>query len=156
MIKIKQPSECSKKELKDFYQLMVESNEVDITGLMNRIKNAHLLAFYYIDEQIVSIASLKNPSPTYRWKITTSANFPLDKGTYQYELGWIFTSREHRGKGYSSKLIQKLLSNKRNIFATIKEQNKPSISLLTKLGFKQVGNKYKSTMGNYNILLFVN
>ena len=153
---IKKPSECTKKQLNDFYLLMVESGEVSLSGLKERIKDAHLLAFNYEDDNLTSIAALKNPSGTYRWKITTEANFPLDKKTYPYELGWIFTNKDYRNQRKSQSLLTDLRKKvNTKLFATVKESNGASIHLLKKFGFNIEGNKYKSMNGKDYILLMI-
>lgn len=152
---IKQPSQCSKQELKDFYDLMVQSGEVTLTGLETRIKKSYQLGFIYIDNELACIAALKNPSASYRWKITTKSNVVLLKDKFPYELGWIFTSQKHRGKNLSFILCETLLrKTSSGVFATTNDQNSAMKHILNKLKFKHVGDKYKSMKSGY-IMLYV-
>jgi RimJ/RimL family protein N-acetyltransferase len=154
--KIKEPSECSEKEIEDFYQKVLDGEQVDPFGLRDRIKKAVLLAFHYEENTLVGIAALKRPNETYKKKVFRKAGVSKESDKYNLELGWAYTIKEYRGKGICSSLVQKLISalGSQNIFATTRTDNFPMQVILIKNGFQKTDKPFKRKNSTYNLQLF--
>lgn len=154
---IKEPSECSKEEMEKFYQLVLKSGEVEISGLRNRIKRAKLLAFHYEEDTIVGIAALKRPNEPYKKRIFRKAGVSEESVGYNLEIGWAFTMCEYRGKGICSGLVQKILDayGRQSIFATTKTDNSSMQRVLEKNGFQKTGKPYEGRFDGYYLQLFI-
>ena len=153
---IKEPSECSKEEIENFYQLVLKGGQVEVSGLGNRIKRAKLLAFHYEENTLVGIAALKQSNQTYKKKVFRKAGVSEDSDKYNLEVGWAFTMCEYRGKGICSSLVQKIVdaSGSANIFATTTTDNLQMQRILTKNGFEKVGERYRGRTNEYCLQLF--
>lgn len=140
---IKRPQECSELEIDEFIQLILDGGQVDTRFLMNRIKNAKFLAFCYVNEELVSISSIKVPDIGYKNRIFRSSAIETEANLHSFEIGYSVTQEKHRGNGYNFKLNRELLTKleKCKIYATT--ANSGMIRLLKKLDFKSIGVKYK-------------
>jgi len=154
--KVKEPPKCSKKELENFYQLVLRGEQVENSGLRNRIKRAKLLAFHYEEKNLVGIASLKRPNKTYKKKVFIEAGVSEESDKYNLEVGWAFTMDEYRGKGICCGLIQKIVdaSGSQNIFATTRTDNLPMQRILEKNGFQKIGKPYPGRTKKYYLQLY--
>jgi len=121
---IKKPSECSDKELTEYYNLAVKGNQVDKNGLKERIEQAILLAFHYENNSLVGIAALKYPHESYKNGVFKKAEVPLESDKYKFKFGWAYTEPEYRGKHICSNLTHKILESEvsQNIYATTKDE----------------------------------
>ena len=64
--KIFKPENCSDDQLQMFFDIVVEGNQVDANGVLNRIKAADFLSFCELDNEVVGVASIKKPhKPTH-------------------------------------------------------------------------------------------
>jgi len=154
--KIKEPSECSEKEIEDFYQKVIDGEQVDPFGLRDKIKRASLLAFHYEENTLVGIAALKRPNETYKKEVFRKAGVSKESDKYNLEIGWAYTTKEYRGRGICSGLIQKLIvaSASQNIFATTKTDNLPMQKILKRNGFQKTGKSYQGRTSGYHLQLF--
>lgn len=154
--KIKEPSECSEKEIKDFYQKVLEGGQVDPFGLKDRIKRAALLAFHYEENTLVGITALKRPDETYKKEVFRKAGVSKESDKYNLEIGWAYTTKEYRGRGICSSLIQELIvaSVSQNMFATTKTDNLPMQKILKRNGFQKTGKSYLGRTSGYHLQLF--
>lgn len=143
-IEIKTPHSCSLKEINYFYQHVLACEEVDEVGLEDRIRNAKLLAFYYIKDNLIGVGAIKKPNQNYKERIFTKAGAPELSKKYHLELGYICIQVNKRGKGVGSKIVKDLLSNcsDKNIFATVRTNNVRMIHINEKFGFKKIGKPY--------------
>ncbi|MDH0647537.1 GNAT family N-acetyltransferase [Pseudomonas sp. GD03858] len=155
-ITIKEPPNCSPSEIIDFIELVKQSGEVAITGLHQRVTSANKLAFMHAGEKLISVAALKNPTKTYRSKISAASKFLLPQPIYPYELGWVFVTPSSRGKGYAFSIAKAVISaaNMSGVFATSRLENQPMHHILKKLGFAPSGTIYQSDRGEHSIILF--
>jgi GNAT superfamily N-acetyltransferase len=153
-ILIKSPAKLTKSELKQIYQLITTGGEVSSLGLLERMKEAKLFAFYVLNNKIISVRALKVPLTSYRTRIFASAGVPTLASNYDYEGGWSYTLPEYRNKGLSAQLYRKLLENESNIYTTTRVSNKSIIRVLEKLGFKRIGKTYPGR-DNQQIQLWV-
>ncbi len=149
-IKIFKPENCSDAQLKTFYEIVVDGNQVNANGLLNRIKTADFLSFCELDDKVVGVASIKNPDINYKKTIFEKANVEELADDYRYEIGYAVTKETHRRKGISEELIKFLIENStsKSFFATTK--NDGMRHLLEKIGFEKLGDNY--TNDNKEIL----
>ena len=154
--KIKEPSECSEKEIEDVYLLAKKGGEVDPLGLRNRIRRAKYLAFHYEQNELVGIVGLKRPYETYKKVVFKRAGVPKEAEKYSLEIGWAYTKCVYRGKGICTGLIQKILekSESENFFATVRTNNPAMHRVLEKTGFRRIGKPYHGRT-NHSIQLFI-
>lgn len=146
---VKSPSECTYEEIDSFHKLVLCGGQVDKIGLINRIKKSKTLAFYYIDNQVVSVAALKSPNYAYKSNIFIKAGIPQLINQYKYEIGYAYTSSEHRRKGICSKLISKLIANESSSEIYVSTGNPSMASILKCLDFERIGNPYQGLYSDY-------
>jgi RimJ/RimL family protein N-acetyltransferase len=153
---IKEPSECSEKEIEDFFLLVKKGGEVGLHGLVERIERAKYLAFHYEQDELVGIVGLKRPSENYKNKVFRNAGVPKEGKKYSLEIGWAYTDRSYRSKGICTILVQKILEKfeSESFYATVRIDNVAMHKVLKKTGFKGIGKLYQGRTNNY-IQLFV-
>ncbi len=143
-IEVKSHSECSKKELSDFYDEVEKGGKVVLLGLLDRIKNCELLAFCYFENMLVGVSSVKRPNHNYVDGIIQKAKIQRKIQDLNYEIGYSFTEKEYRRNGISQELkkglLKKMESRKGIIFSTT--AIKSSQNFLEQNGFKKYGNPY--------------
>lgn len=151
---IKKPSECSKQEVENFFDLVKKGDEVQTHGLKGLIDKAIFLAFHYEKSALVGVVGLKQPNKSYKDKIFRKAGVPQESDNYDYEIGWAFTEIEYRGHRICPNLVDKLISKSpsQNIYATTKNESMKKI--LKRKGFKKNGHKYNGKRGDYFLELF--
>lgn len=155
-IKIFKPENCTEEQLKMFYDIVVEGNQVNPNGLLNRIKAADFLSFCELDNKTVGVASIKNPDKNYKKSTFVKANVGRLSDNYDYEIGYTVTKETYRRKGISEKLIKSLMDNSisKSFYATTK--NDGMRHLLEKIGFAKLGDNYTNdnnevlTLYHYN------
>jgi predicted GNAT family N-acyltransferase len=148
--KIFKPDNCNEDQLKMFYDIVVEGKQVNPNGLLNRIKDADYLSFCELNNEIVGVASIKNPDKNYKKDIFKKANVEKFADNFDYEIGYAVTKETHRRKGISEQLIKSLMdkSTSKSFYATTK--NDSMRHLLEKIGFAKLGDNY--TNDNNEIL----
>ena len=153
---IKAPADCSQEELATFEKLVLEGGEVASKGLSNRIKLAYKLIFIEINNECVSVGALKCPNENYKNKVFLKAGVAAESASYQYELGYLYTSPASRGSGVGSFLMKSICNalNGQSCFATTRENNKAMHHLFGKSSFSKLGEAYKSDKGDYYLGLF--
>lgn len=146
--KIKKTKDCTPDEINNFYELAKKAEQVDIVGLLNRIRNSRLLAFCYNKGSLVGISAIKKPNDNYKKRTFTKAGIENESSNFKFELGYSFTENKFRGKQISYELNKQLISEllDENIFAIT--ANPGMKNILTKTGFTEIGNTYK---GKHNI-----
>ncbi|WP_020413731.1 GNAT family N-acetyltransferase [Microbulbifer variabilis] len=151
---IKTPEDCSESELEVFEKLIFEGCEVSTEGLKQRIYKAEKLIFIK-DNNCVAVGALKNPNSSYKASVFGKSN-ALGQSLYKYELGWLYVTESARGKGYSNLLMKAILESlsESTCFATTREDNTPMHHLFRKFGFSRLGKAYKSTNGDYSLILY--
>lgn len=144
---IKKPKECTEREINEFIQLVLVGKQVASKGLKKRILNTKLLAFCYIDKELIGISSIKRPVLIYKINTFKKALVEKESLKYNYELGYTVTKAGFEGNGISFKVNSKLISHitDSGVYATT--ANPVMIHLLKKLDFKAIGEEYK---GKYN------
>jgi RimJ/RimL family protein N-acetyltransferase len=136
-IVIKKPSECTKDEILDFFEMVDEANEAYISKGDVK-KHGFLLGFFYADEGLVAVSAIKKP---YRNDAFEYSGAEEDPDDYPYEMGWSYTLPKYQAKGIMYDLNNALLDKVKNhgVFATVRVDNIPSQKGLAKKGFRRVG-----------------
>lgn len=119
-----------------------------------RLKEAALVGFYKEDDLLFATATMKLPNANYKANIFKKAETILSNEDFEFELGYVFVTKNCRGKGYALSLCRELCKEYclHNIFATTKSDNYSMQQILTGLGFKKEGKPYPSTERK-NVLL---
>lgn len=143
-IEVKMPNECSEKQLSEFYSKVEKGGKVGLQGLLNRIKNCELLAFCYLDKELVGVSSIKKPKPNYVSDIILKTGIKRKVEDLTFEIGYSFTEAKVRRNGISQELKTELLKNMESrkgiIFSTT--AIKSSQNFLEQNGFKKQGITY--------------
>lgn len=141
------PSQLSQNQLHQIHQLLLDGGQVSPENLPQKIQNCLLIAFIEHDNQIISLAAIKQPNAEYRDYVKQKAQIPDAHQIPKLELGYAYTRPEHRGKGLNRQLTTQLLTqiDDQKIFATTGHECLKQA--LKKAGFKQIGKSYQ---GNYN------
>lgn len=151
------PAKFSNLEIGDFIALVCAGDEVSTQGLVERIHNAAALVFARIDGELVGVAALKRPQPSYRSRISSISGALLPAAEFPFELGWVSVSPEARGQGLSFSMSDAALgqSGGARVFATSHVDNIAMHRSLAKLGFQRVGDPYPSSQANRLLQVFV-
>ena len=150
---IKNATEFSTKEKSKFKEIVLSMGEVSektFDGLM--AKNPVIL-FYPNTNEIEAVGALKIPNKSYKSKVFEYSKTEFHSTDFDYELGWIVSLKQKKGIG---KLITKVLSEfKPKIYSTVRTENIGMNKIMNSLGFKKVGNEYKSERGDYYNFLYL-
>jgi hypothetical protein len=101
---------------------------------------------------------LKNPSKDYRDGVFEKAGVPDAAKPYELELGWVFVLPEQQGKKYSLVLSAAALSqaSRTPTFATTRLDNVAMQKTLEHLGFRRLGDSWRSARGRQpRLVLYV-
>lgn len=150
------PVLCSDRLIKDFIKLANRIEKLDHENIEMRINRCVLLGFLFKDDKLVSIRAIKPARFMYTRRIFKEAGVKEQFSDFSIETGYAYTIPTYRRKGLSKKLFKAMLvkcSNK-NIFCT-SVINSPHIGLAILLGFRKIGSAFKSSIGNYDVELFV-
>jgi GNAT superfamily N-acetyltransferase len=153
---IKTPADCSQEELSTFEKLVLEGGEVSSQGLSGRIRLAYKLIFIEFNNEFVSVGALKCPNENYKNGVFLKAGVAAESASYQYELGYLYTSPAARGNGVGSFLMESVCNafNGQSCFATTREDNEIMHHLFGKASFSRLGVAYESDQGSYSLGLF--
>jgi RimJ/RimL family protein N-acetyltransferase len=134
---IKKPSECSKEEKNAFIDLVVSGEQNTPDKVRSSFNKLVWVGLLYEGDEIMAVSSLKKQNKN----IFNLADVPEETKNYPYEVGFSFTSPLSRGKGYNRMLKKELFSKVGNkgIYATIRVNNKESMAVNAKLGFRKLG-----------------
>jgi predicted GNAT family acetyltransferase len=139
---IKQPTDCTTKELDDFYEMCKEADQVSLIGLKDRILNCPFFAFARFEENIAGIAAIKVAIVNYREKTFAASKTTLDNKQFPHEVGYVYTKPAYRKNGIGTTLTQMLISKftDQNLFATT--GNPTMKQILEQDGFVATGTSY--------------
>ena len=101
---IRRPNGCSDSEIAAFCCFVRHGGEVEEVGLERKVRQARALCFLYVDDTLVGVAALKQPTERYRNNVFKKAAVPQDAALFDLELGWVYVPLEYRGKRYSEVL----------------------------------------------------
>ena len=146
------PSECSKDEINQFYNMIKRNENLKTIGLKRRIKKSKILVFNYNNNnELRGIGALKIPSKNYINKIFNLAGISHLNKDYHLEIGYLYVDRKYRQKGISKSITENivLFSQDNNIFAVVRTDNKPAKKNLFNYGFRKSGINYKGRENLY-------
>ncbi len=149
--KIDRASEFSQDELALLKSIVLAAGEVDSNTFDRLLSYNPILIFYPNIDKIEAVGALKIPNELYKKKVfeKSKTNLPPDK--FEYELGWIVSTKPGNGK-----IMTKILADyKPNIYATVREENEKMKYILQSTGFKRTGDSYDSKRGDYKLNLYV-
>ena len=147
---IREPGRLSASELEQFCEFVRRGDEVLSPGLEARVKNAKALVLLQVDSELVGIAAIKQPLKTYRDGVFKKAGVPEAAEAFQLELGWVYVPPEHRRQGYSRVLSVAAMSQtgRQPAFATTRLDNVAMHRTLENVGFRRLGDSWRSDRGN--------
>lgn len=139
---IKQPSDCSQKEINDFYEMVLEGGQDVKETIKDGVNRSYLLGFHYVKNDLIGIAAIKKPMDYWKSFILKNAKLTNFINKIKFEFGYVYTRPEFENNKICSNLTRSLLKkvDAVNIFATTKTTNKKMIHILEKNGFKKYGN----------------
>lgn len=148
------PSDLTNQEFDAIHALILLGDEVNPVTLRTRLLAASLIGFISDSDNIVSVAVMKNPSTQYKTSTffkATAENNPVD---FEFELGYVFTHKSYRKKGYASILCRELCEayRQKSVYATTRVDNFHMQRMLASNYFLLDGKQYKSDR-NDNVLL---
>lgn len=147
------PSQITDDVLQQILALIENGQQVSMTRVSNNLRRAEMIGYAKFNDDIVGVMVLKNPNPNYRKKVFAEVPDLIEK--YPYELGYVYVIPKYRGQGTASYLLNELVGNRSDVFATTREDNTKMISLLKQNSFVQAGNTRKSDRGTYGIVLWI-
>ena len=149
-ILVKKPKDCTDEELTKFRQLVQFGGQVEPNGLADRILNCRFLGLCFINDDLVGVSAIKQPSEIKTKRIKERAKIH-NETLPQFELGYSVTKVEFRGQKINSRLNDKLLEEMDKngiIYATT--NNNAMRNFLISRGFKRLGESFE---GSFNIIL---
>jgi ribosomal protein S18 acetylase RimI-like enzyme len=155
-LSILNPKDISKSELNNIALFVAQFGQVEMSFILTGLPKSKSIGFIKMDNKIVSVGVLKNPSVSYIQNTYTKAGLDIPRGLI-YEYGYAGTDENYRGRGFSSIILKQLLNSlpeRQNVFATVRQSNKGEIHILEKHNFSQVGKDYLNASGEYNLKLF--
>jgi GNAT superfamily N-acetyltransferase len=154
---ISAPAQIPEETLYQIADLIASGSEVNMGMVERNLQAAESIAWADVEGQAVGAIVLKHPVPGYKEKVFTAAGVPELARRYQTELGYTYVDPAHRSRGTSVQLGRLMMRNLRgSVFATTREENTTINKLLTFIGFKQLGEPYTSSRGDYRLFLWVN
>ena len=146
---IKAPGRLTAAEFRLFCEFVRHGDEVQGHGLEDRVKDAKALVLLQVNSELVGIAAIKQPFKTYRDGVFKKAGVPEAAEAFQLELGWVYVPPEHRRQGYSRALSIAAMSqaDRKPTFATTRLDNVAMPRALENLGFRRLGDSWRSDRG---------
>lgn len=141
----------SSPQIEEFKKVLLDEGEVRSETFDNLIARNPKIMFMTSLENPDGIGALKIPFEDYRREVFAKAGCHKNPENYRYELGWIVS----RKKGCGNQIMECLLADADcSLYATVRRENEIMIYLLKKHNFIQEGVPYKSSRGDYELLLF--
>lgn len=125
----------------------------DLSGKADRCR---YLCIVSVNDNPVSIGAIK-PATNSAFSVE-KANLPTLQKDFDWELGYLFTLKEHRGKGIASNVVRLLIETygNSNLMASTEISSNPSmVRILESNGFRQYGLPWKSSIHEHYIALFL-
>ncbi len=140
----------SSEEVNLIKKVVLEAGEVDENTFNNLLAKNPVLILYPEAKNVKAVGALKIPNDSYKKKVFHESNSELNPDDYRYELGWIVSLENGNGK-QTTEILARYESK---MYATIRDENLRMISIIESLGFKKIGQSYKSNRGNYRVGLY--
>jgi GNAT superfamily N-acetyltransferase len=156
LVIVKCPRDCSDQELESFRTLVLQGDEVIKRGLGERIRQAAFLTFAFHESRHVAVAGLKVPADGYRIGVFHKAGAAERSEPGDLEFGWAFVLADYRGRGLGRRVVTDTLgaAGSVGVFATTRSDNNAMRNLIEAQQLVQAGQPYRSTRGDYELVLF--
>jgi GNAT superfamily N-acetyltransferase len=156
LVILKRPRDCSDQELEGYAALVLRGDEVIKQGLGERIRQAAVLTFAFQESRLVGVAALKTPADGYRTGVFRKAGAAERSKAGDLELGWVFVLADYRGRGVARRVVTNTLdaADGAGVFATTRSENDAMRTLLEAQQLVRAGQPYRSTRGDYELILF--
>ena len=142
----------SKPEIAAFKKILMDAGQVKEEAFEGLIEKNPKILFIGNTENPTGIGALKVPHKSYKDGVFKKAYSDKNPNDYDFELGWVV----NLSIGNGNKIVAALAGTKdKKVYATVREDNIPIITLLKKYGFEQNGEPYLSGRGDYKVLLFI-
>ena len=151
--------ECRYFQWMDFYHAVMDGGAIyrdcELDNAMDQSKN---LIFYYDKKVVVGTVCLKQPTPEYRKEIEEKAGVSLDEREFPYEIGYKTIRPEYRGRGIGTLLTKQALecADGKGVFVTCRQDDMATQTVVTRLGFTQIGTPYTSEWHGHNLIVLTN
>lgn len=148
-------SELENKDRNAFGDLLIEQNKVqgDCCTKADRCK---MICIVKENNSAIAIGGIKPK---------TISDFSAEKAdlenwslNFEWELGYLYSSPKHSGKGIASNIVNLLLNEfgEENLMASTEIYKNPAmVKILSKHGFKQYGKPWKSSIHDNYLGLFL-
>ena len=147
---VTKPGDITKEELVKVHDLVLSGGQVSRVGLMERIIECRYLGLCYLDDKLIAVSAIKQPSESKTKRILEKAKI---KNTIvpKLELGYCVTKNEFGKQGINKNINDQLLDKLENGEKIYSTTNNDTIrKYLSSNGFLKVGESYE---GKKNILL---
>lgn len=134
-----------------FKTILIKAGEVSEATFEGLIEKNPKILILGEKENPSGIGALKIPNKDYKKKVFRLSKSNENSDKYSFELGWIVSL----ASGNGNKIMKLLSSFEDKLYTTVREENNKMIHLIKKYGFQQTGVSYKSSRGNYKLLLFI-
>ncbi|MBO0346575.1 GNAT family N-acetyltransferase [Roseibium sp. CAU 1637] len=155
-LEVKPGKDVEQSRRKIFEELVKNDSQVNNKTLSNFVKEAHFLAFLFIEGILVGTNAIKNNKP-YQRTLEEKSAVKLPDTDFFGEVGYLHVEKDHRSAGLGDLLILGTLAAVRNegLFATIQTKNLSSRRLFERHGFMQVGKSWASKQKDDRVNLYV-
>lgn len=138
-----------------FIELLKRQNKV--TGeIHKKIEKCLLLCIVRCNEIPIAMGAIKQKTKSVFGSL--KANKPELENKIEYELGYLYTSESHNGKGIANQVVKLLLSEFKysNLMATTESSENPGmVKILLRNGFVLEGNQFQSVIHKNKLSLFI-
>lgn len=150
-------SDYTPKEINEFKALVTSEGRVNADTLDGLLGHAKRLVLLFDIDGIIGTAAIKAPNDHYRGNVFRKASLIGSEAGYPSELGWVVVHPDHRGKGYSRRLVEEALANLgEGVYATSQDRDHAMHHTLERCGFRKSGDPYQSRENpDSKILLFL-
>jgi hypothetical protein len=148
-------SEYSREELTALVNLIAQGGEVSAELVLHNLAKSPLVVSAFVQQRAVGVVALKIPNSSYREKVFHSAGTPELLNRFKLEVGYAFVEPTMRNAGIGIQILQVMRSKMPpGVFATTRENNTTINTMLRFAGFKETGERYASTRGDYKLILW--
>ena len=153
-VKTGAPSSFTEDEKQQIVNLLIKQGKV-INPSIEKLNNCRIISALSVDNEIISIGAIKPK---------TASDFSKEKADleprskeFDWELGYCYTEPEHTRKGYSSAIVDELISNVEdtNLLASTETSGSSMKGILERRGFVQSGKSWKSVIHGNELALFL-
>jgi ribosomal protein S18 acetylase RimI-like enzyme len=157
VIIVKSPQALSDDKINDFVDVVKEGDQIDPVYLKGLVKKCKLLGIAYNNNEPIATIGIKNPYKSYKENVFRMADVLDEVDDYKYEMGYLYIKPKYRITFWRSGIVElfdEILEKiDGKIYGTVRANNKNVLSLFQKMGFKQLGNDYNSSLGSYKLKL---